>query len=204
MRVDIEVETAAEDILAKQAGLACLGQGRLETLVGLPELATDVVVPGNCTDRITADDHALDQGMRVVAQDIAILEGTRLALVRIAHHVAVARCSAVDEAPLEPRRETRTATTAQTGFLYRLDDLFLRDLFAQDLLQCLVATLRLVGLQPPGAIFVQGPEADFICHGVTPGHPGSDPPVQVSDSRNRCARSASSAHHRRRRDIRPP
>jgi hypothetical protein len=64
--------------------------------------------------------------MRVVAQDIAILEGARLAFVGIADDVLVARESPRHEAPLQAGRKTRAATAAQNRLLDFGDDLILR------------------------------------------------------------------------------
>jgi hypothetical protein len=64
--------------------------------------------------------------VRVVAQDVAVLEGSRLALIRIAHHVLVAGKRARHETPLETGRETGTTAAAQNRFLDFVDDITLR------------------------------------------------------------------------------
>ncbi len=93
--------------------LGTLFERGLEMLVRLPELPTNVVVTDRRADHVTADGHALDQLVRVITQDIAILERARLALVGIAHDVFLSRRVARHERPLQARRETRAATAAQ-------------------------------------------------------------------------------------------
>ena len=77
----------------------CVGflQRRFEARHGLAEeLAADVVVADGGVHAVAADGHALDQRMRVVAQDVAIVAGAGLGLVRVAHRVLLhrRRCAA--------------------------------------------------------------------------------------------------------------
>ena len=111
--VELEGELAAEDVAAEQARLARLAQRLLAALVDVPDLAVDVVVAARAAHRVAADDHALDQRVRVVAQDVAVLERPGLALVGIADDVLVAGEVARHEAPLEAGREARAAAPAQ-------------------------------------------------------------------------------------------
>ena len=77
--------------------------------------------------------------MRVVAQDVAIVAGAGLALVRVAHEVLLHRRVARHEAPLHAGRESRAAAAAQARSLHLVDDRFAGRLLAQDLLPDLVA-----------------------------------------------------------------
>ena len=87
------------------------------------ELAADVVVADGRAHRVAADRHALDQRVRVVAQDVAVVAGAGLALVGIADDVFLARRVARHEAPLHAGRKARAAAAAQAGGLHLLDDL---------------------------------------------------------------------------------
>src|SRR5690606_12756255 len=82
---------------------------------------------------IAGDGHALDHRVRVVAQDVAVLAGARLGLVRVAQDVLLARRIARHEAPLQAGREAGAATAAQARLLDHLDDLLRRDLLGEDL-----------------------------------------------------------------------
>jgi hypothetical protein len=60
--------------------------------------------------------------VRVVAQDVAVLEGARLALVGVADDVLLRRETARHEAPLQAGREAGAAAAAQRGLLQLGDD----------------------------------------------------------------------------------
>ncbi len=93
--------------------------------------------------------------MRVVAQDVAILESARLAFIRIAHDVLVTGKRSRHETPLEASRETRPAATAQNGFLDLVDDVLLRQLLFENAPQGGVATpLDVIG-QTPGIVTIE-------------------------------------------------
>ena len=149
MAIKLEGKFAAEDALAEVAGRACLGQRLLETLVLDPYLAMDIVVSGADSHGISRDDHPLDEDVRVVADDVAILEGARLALVRVAHQVLGAGELPRHETPLQPGREARAAAAAQGGFLHLGDDRVRRDFFRDDLAQRLITAARLIVLEAP-------------------------------------------------------
>src|SRR3954454_10702537 len=73
---DIDVERPAVDIvLADQLGLIGLVDRRLEMLALADELAADIDVAGMRVHRAARDQAALDQEMRIVPHDLAILAG---------------------------------------------------------------------------------------------------------------------------------
>ena len=90
------------------------------------ELAANVVVADGRAHGVAADRHALDERVRVVAQDVAIVAGAGLALVRVAHQVLLHRRVARHEAPLHAGGEARAAAAAQAGSLHGIDDLLAR------------------------------------------------------------------------------
>ena len=51
--------------------------------------------------------------MRILVEDLAILEGARFGLVGVANQIDRLTAAAVHEAPLKAGRETRATTTAQ-------------------------------------------------------------------------------------------
>src|SRR5262245_14030016 len=85
---DVEVEAGAEDVAAEVAGGPRLGDRRVEDPGLVLVLAADVDVPPRRAYAVAGEGHALQQLERVVLDDLAVLERTRLALVRVAHHVA--------------------------------------------------------------------------------------------------------------------
>ncbi len=77
--MQLEVETTTEDVGAKETGSAGFFDGFFKALVGFEDFTVDIVVTDGRTHGETADDHAFDQGVRVVPDDIQIFKGTRLA-----------------------------------------------------------------------------------------------------------------------------
>src|SRR5690554_1987411 len=153
--VHVDVDAAAEDVLAQPAVRIGFRQCLFEMFEGLVvELATQVVVGDRRTGGIAGDRHALDHRVRVVAQDVAILRGARLRFVGVAQdvllHVALGH-----EAPLQAGREARAATAAQARLLDHLDDVGRRDLLGQDPAQRLVATGLEVVIVRPRLVEVQ-------------------------------------------------
>ena len=164
-----EIEAGTEDVLADETGGTRLVQGRLEALVALPDLAVDVVVPALDAHGEGGDGHAFDHLMRVVAQQIAILEGARFALVGVAADVLRSLIGLGHEAPLEAGGEAGAAAAAQRGLFHLSDDSIGRQLLVQNLFQRLVAaTLDVVG-QVPGLI-----SAGRIDAGGKDGHDAHD------------------------------
>ena len=120
----------------------------------------DVVVPDRDAHRVGSNDHALNHDMRVVHQDVAVLAGTGLTLVGVAHQVLLARELAGHEAPLQTRGEACASATTQTRFLDGGNHLILAQAFtailAQDGAKRLVAAARFIVLDAPvGAIEVR-------------------------------------------------
>ncbi|MNV59202.1 hypothetical protein D3C71_1516120 [compost metagenome] len=113
----------------------------------------DVVVADRDAHGVSRDGHAFDHDVRVEHQDVAVLAGTGLALVRVAHQVLLAGELARHEAPLQARGETRAAAAAQARFLDGGDHLVLGEACAfalgQDLAQRFVAAARFVVLDAP-------------------------------------------------------
>ena len=151
--MQLEVETAAQDVLAQIARGARLLKRFFKALVGDENFTVDVVVGEIHTHRIRRDRHAFDDDVRVVHEDVAVLEGAGLALVGVAAQVLGAGELTRHEAPLQARGEARAAAPAQARGLDGGDDLILRQLLpaidAQYLAQRLVTIARLVILQAP-------------------------------------------------------
>src|SRR5262249_15223887 len=83
MDMDLELPARAASIVADQAGLARLADRFDQVLRLVVELAADVDVGGVRAHGEARDQTALDQQMRVVAQDVAIFAGARLRFVGV-------------------------------------------------------------------------------------------------------------------------
>src|SRR5690606_37179173 len=75
------------------------------------------------TDRVRADQRALDDLVRRPADQLAVLEGTRLGLVGVDEQVVRLAIVLGHEAPLDAGREAGAAAAAQPALLDHLDDL---------------------------------------------------------------------------------
>ena len=115
MIVQMKFKIGTENTLAQKTGALRLGAGRLHDLVGLENFAMDIVVAILDTQRIGGDRHALNQHVRVVAQNVPVLAGARLTLIRIAHQIFFTLVVLRHEAPLQAGGETRPAPAAQVG-----------------------------------------------------------------------------------------
>src|SRR6185437_15485515 len=80
MHVDLDVEAGAEDVLPDEPGLPRLGDGLLQHPRAVLELAADVDVGSVAADGPSGDDDALEELMRVLLDDHAVLERAGLAL----------------------------------------------------------------------------------------------------------------------------
>jgi len=76
-----------------------------------------------CAHREGGDEAAFDELLRIVTQDVAILAGTRLGLVRVHDEVMRAAIGLLrHERPFEAGREARAATAAQAGLLHLVEN----------------------------------------------------------------------------------
>ena len=113
-----------------------------------------------------ADGQAFDQGVRRVTQDVTVVAGARLALIRVADEVFLDRRVARHEAPLHAGREGRAAAAAQSRALHQVDDRIACRLVSQHLFPDVVAADLAVAVQFPGLVVLQRLEQQqvlFVC-----------------------------------------
>ena len=115
----------------RSRGCSCRGSpcarasasGFLEDFRAFGKLAADVDIGEVRLDREAGDDHPLDELMRILMDDVAVLEGAGLGFVRVANEVGRLRAAGLDEAPLDAAGESRAAAAAQAGGLDLVDDI---------------------------------------------------------------------------------
>src|SRR5919199_402522 len=112
VNIEIEVDTRAPEVLAQEAPRVGFTDGPLEHPRPVRVFAADIDVTRGGTDGEARDDQALDQLMRVVVDDLVVVEGSRLRLVRVADQV-LREDILGDEAPLHARGEACSPATAQ-------------------------------------------------------------------------------------------
>ena len=122
--VDVEIEVPAVDVvLADQLGLIGLVDRGLQALALADELAADVDVAGVRAHGEAGDQAALDQQMRIVPHDLAVLAGAGLGLVGIDDEIVRPAVRLLGhERPFEAGREAGAAAAAQAGRLHLVDD----------------------------------------------------------------------------------
>jgi hypothetical protein len=124
MDVEIEIPARAGGVLAQQPGLIGLVDRGLQHHVLVEILAAHIDVAGMGPHADARDQAALDQRMRIVADDVAVLAGARLGLIAIHDEVGwtPVRIGLGHEAPLHAGREAGAAAATQAGLLQLLDD----------------------------------------------------------------------------------
>ena len=113
----------AHDVVAEQAVLARLPERVLEALDGERVLGAHVHVALVRADGEGADDHALDERVRVALEHRAVHERAGVALVRVAEDVLGVVVLLLGEAPLHPGGEAGAAAAAEAGGEDLFDDL---------------------------------------------------------------------------------
>ena len=189
---EVDRVVGAEDVLAEVAGRARLGHRRVEHvgLVGVLAADEDERLVG--ADRVGADDDPLDEQMRVLLHQLAVLERAGLGLVGVADEVLVHRPLG-DEGHLLAHREAGAAAAADARVEHLLQHV--GRVHLQRLAQHLVAAAPRVAVERRQLGVVDVLVEDL--HGVTSaGHPaprsemrfGLRPLLPASSARRRsCA-----------------
>ena len=136
--LDVEIEVAAENLLAQKSEVAGLLDGDLETLNGERIFRADVDVALRSADREARDGHGFEDGVGIAFQSGAVHVSAGVALVGITDHVLLALGLLLGELPLHAGGEARAAAAAETRLEHFFDDLLGRHL-EENLLESLVA-----------------------------------------------------------------
>ena len=118
---DVEVEAAAEDVLAQQPVFARLFDGAVQAAHRQRILGAHVDDALGRAHRVGADDHAFQQRMRIALDLVAVHVGAGIALVGIADDVLGVGLGLGQEIPLVAGEEARAAAAAQPRGLDLLD-----------------------------------------------------------------------------------
>ncbi len=137
---EVKGKTRAEDVLPQQAELARLADGDVQGADGDRVFGSAVDVAAAGADRVSRDDHAFENGMRIAFQDPAVHEGSRIALIRVAGDVFRAALGGPAELPFFRGGKARPAAPAKPRAAHPVDHLF-RGHLGQGLAERLVAVL---------------------------------------------------------------
>lgn len=123
MDIDVEVEAGAEDVFAEKTFGAGFFDGVPDDLGRFGKFAADIDIGEVNIRGKGGDGEAFDELVRVLVEDVAVLECTRLGFVSIDDDVVVFAVVVFDEAPLGSGGEAGSASAAQVGSFHHVDDL---------------------------------------------------------------------------------
>ena len=121
--VDFHVEAGAQHVLAEEIVGARLFDRPLDDQRRFREFLADVDVGRLRPDRVGRDHHALDELVRVLVENVAVLECPRLGFIAVADQINRLGVVRRDERPFHSSREACAAAAAQAGLLHLLGDL---------------------------------------------------------------------------------
>ena len=126
MRRQMELNPAAEDVLAQIPAMVSFRDGPIHVLDQIPELAANVDVALLRAHRQTRDDNALDQLVRIEFHQQPVFAGARLGFVRVHHDVLRLGRLPGQKAPLHAGRKAGATAPAQPRSFHFVDDFVLR------------------------------------------------------------------------------
>ncbi len=121
---NVEIQVAAEDVLAQKALGIGVVDGFLHDLEQVAILAAQVDEAHFGADGQPGDDDALDHRVGIVLKDQAVFAGARLALISVDQDVFRFRGLLGDKGPLHPGREAGAPAAAQVRGFHLRDDAF--------------------------------------------------------------------------------
>ena len=145
----LEIEAQAHDVFAQITGLACFGQRGFKALVAFEDFAVDIVVACFGAHGVAGDNHAFDQSVRVEVDDVAVFKCAGFTFVGVADNVFGAGERTGHKAPFQAGGEACAAAAAQAGRFHFGNHVVLRDFFAEDFAQGLIAAALHVFFQRP-------------------------------------------------------
>ena len=128
MKPNLDCDAGAQNVPANVAGCPGFRQGPLHDPGAKGKLPSDVDVGGLGTDGIAGDENPLQHLVWVALHQLTVLEGPRLAFIRVAAEIFGALILFREESPLDTGRKACASTASQTGLLDQFRDLGGRDL----------------------------------------------------------------------------
>ena len=107
--MEVEAEVGAQDVVAQQAHLLRLGDGRFQAGDRQRVLRADVDIALVAAGGYGGDEHSLDDGVGVALHDGAVHEGAGVAFVAVAHHILLPGGLETDALPLAAGGEAAAA-----------------------------------------------------------------------------------------------
>ena len=95
-----------------------------QNFIAFEKLPPDIDKCQLCLNRIGGTHHALNELMRILMNDLAILEGSRLRFITITNEIDWFARLAIQKLPLHSGWKSGAATTAHTRFQHLRTDFF--------------------------------------------------------------------------------
>ena len=139
MNEDFHIKMGTENILTQKFLLPRFLDGALEDLRALGKFAPYIYVSGVDIEGITGNQDTLEQLVRILVNDVAVLERSGFRFVRVANQIHRLLLVRFDKAPLHPGRETGATASAQRRSLNLVKNV--RPRHGNGLLQLFVAAV---------------------------------------------------------------
>ena len=118
MHVKIEIPASARGIPPQQTSIIGFLDRSFEDNAFVVVFTPNINIARMRPHRETSDQAAFDQGMRIMANNVAILAGAGLGFIRIHHQIGRPTIRLLrHEGPFHAGREARTASATQAGIL---------------------------------------------------------------------------------------
>jgi len=149
VNVDFEIVAGAANALAEKVFRLGLGNRLLEDFRAKHEFAPDIDIGEMDVVGIARDDHPFEHLVRVLVDDLAVLEGAGLRFVGVADEIdRLGVFLGIDEAPFHAAGKSGAAAPAQLGGLDLGDDV--GPLHGEGFFQVLVAVLAQIAIDVDG------------------------------------------------------
>src|ERR1700720_3270392 len=113
MNEDFDVKLGTEDILTQKRVLPRLLDCVLEDFRAFGKFTTYIYVSGVDIEGVTRDQDTFEQLVRVLVNNVAVLERAGLRFIRVANQIHRLLFVRLDKAPLHPGREPSATASAQ-------------------------------------------------------------------------------------------
>ncbi len=115
-QIEVKIPTGFRGVFAQQSGVITFVNRRLQRFALADEFTADINIGCMCPHRKGGNQRPLDQGMRIMAHDFAILAGARLGFIGVDHQIGGPTVRFLGhEGPFQTGREPRPAASAQAG-----------------------------------------------------------------------------------------
>ena len=160
--VKVEGEAAIEDVVAEKACFEEFGEATFEEGVGLGVFVTEVdESPGRASGK-ASDDHAFEEGIRIVVHEGAILEATRFAFVGVTDDGFGMAVAVGDGFPFESGRKASSPASGEFGSGDGFDNAFGRGV-TENFLESVEASVGLIAFESVVAFLSDvGEKAFFV------------------------------------------